>query len=65
MVLIFFKTEEDHFARPFHQSVEAFGLCVAAAQSRYSGYEIAIVVLLNQNRKFPIRFQCPTSVPQL
>lgn len=46
----------DYFPNAFHESVEVFGLSMAAPQGRNSGDIIAVLVSLDDNRELSLRF---------
>ena len=54
VAILFFQAKLDHFAGALHQSVEVFGLSVAAVKGRNGGDVIAFLVLLDQHCEFPL-----------
>lgn len=50
------QTEFDDFPNALHQSVEVFGLSVAAPQDRDGGDIVAVFIPFNDNRKLSLSF---------
>jgi hypothetical protein len=50
------QTEFDDFPNTFHESVEVFGLSMAAPQDRDGGDIVAVFIPFNDNRKLSLSF---------
>ncbi len=54
--LAIFQAQLNNFSCSFHQRVEVFGLGIATAELRHTGYIVAILVALDQHSEFSFSF---------